>query len=184
NVTAVKPIETGCKKSKGELIPADGKVYQKLLREKIELIVPYRYQLAVAPMVAAKKEKRTISIKKIKKLILEKAKNHSLVLVEGAGGLLVPITEDYSFADLAKDLQAKCLVVVGSRLGAINQALLTFEVLKNRKIKTLGYILNEPYKNFNYTNESDRPALKTNRDLLKQLSKQYGLKEISYIKHQ
>ncbi|MBP9839234.1 MAG: dethiobiotin synthase, partial [Proteobacteria bacterium] len=135
NVTAVKPIETGCKKSKGELIPADGKVYQKLLHEKIELIVPYRYQLAVAPIVAAKKEKRTISIEKIKKLILEKAKNHSLVLVEGAGGLLVPITEDYSFADLAKDLQAKCLVVVGSRLGAINQALLTFEVLKNRKIK-------------------------------------------------
>ncbi|MCA9512429.1 MAG: dethiobiotin synthase, partial [Myxococcales bacterium] len=65
------------------------------------------------------------------------------VWVEGAGGLLVPIAEGFTYADLAARLRLPVLVVVGSRLGCLNHALLTLAELAHRGLPILGYVVNE-----------------------------------------
>jgi len=80
-------------------------------------------------------------------------------VVEGAGGLLVPLSWNATFADLARMLGLALVVVVGSRLGAINHALLTMETAKHRKLLVLGYVLNHPWPLDSLTAECNRKAL-------------------------
>jgi dethiobiotin synthetase len=68
------------------------------------------------------------------KKIEELSQYCDLLLIEGAGGLMVPITKRYTMIDLAKDLKAKTLLVTPSRLGCINDTLLSIEALKSREI--------------------------------------------------
>jgi len=84
-------------------------------------------------------------------------------LVEGAGGLLVPLTRDVHFGDLARLLGARVVVVVGSRLGAINHALLTFEALARRDVPIVGYVVNR-------LGPDDDLAVATNEPLLATLT--------------
>lgn len=74
----------------------------------------------------------------------EIALRRDFVIVEGAGGLLVPLAGCYTFADLARDLRLSLLVVVGSKLGALNHALLMLFCAQARSLSVVGYILNHP----------------------------------------
>lgn len=102
----------------------------------------YSFKLAASPHLAAKAEGRTINIKKIKDALKGLAKKYDFVIVEGAGGLLVPITEKLLFIDLVKELNIPVLLVAANRLGTINHTLLSIEALKKRKIKLLGVVFN------------------------------------------
>ena len=64
------------------------------------------------------------------------------MLVESAGGLLVPLAQGYSFAEMAVAVDLEVVVVVGSRLGALNQTLLTLEVVRRRGLRLAGYVVN------------------------------------------
>lgn len=70
------------------------------------------------------------------------AATHDVTFVEGAGGLLVPIASGVTFADLALRLDALVMVVVGSKLGAINHALLTMRYAQSLGLRVLGYVIN------------------------------------------
>ena len=90
----------------------------------------------------------------------------------------MPIKDGYDFCDLAKELNAKVLVVVGSRLGVLNHSALSFEVLKNQGLEIIGYVFNELTPM-----ESDDASLDTNREEVKKIAEKFSIKEIGYQAH-
>jgi dethiobiotin synthetase len=109
----------------------------------------YKLKLAASPHIAAREEQVQIETGSIKaameeKLQLLRPANRSLV-IEGAGGLLVPLNENVFVADLVKDLQAKLIIVSRNYLGSINHSLLTAEVCRYYKLDVLGWIFNDQY---------------------------------------
>jgi len=134
-VGVYKPIETGVTHTAPDatiLLEACQKVNEKFKDLKPLDITAYTFALPAAPFCADTEQ--TIKIEKI----IEKYHALSLLcdilLVEGAGGLLVPITKHYTMIDLAKELDSKVLLVTPSRLGCINDTLLSMEALKSREI--------------------------------------------------
>jgi dethiobiotin synthetase len=97
----------------------------------------------LAPYAAAMLENRPIDITAVQKAYHEIAAEHDLVLVEGAGGLLVPILRDYNFRDLAVDLKLEVILVAPNRLGVINHVLLSAESIANAGLRLALLILNE-----------------------------------------
>ncbi len=169
DVKVMKPVETGCLDAdSGSSEPADALLLQAAGNsgQAVDEIVPYTYKSAVAPSVAQAVEGPTIDVAALKAMALELASSCDLLVIEGAGGLLVPIVPQYTFADFCKDLSAQVLLVVGSKLGAINHCLLTLEVLRNREIPCLGYVLNEllapeaPRSGLSSASQSNRLAIR------------------------
>ena len=145
-VGVVKPVETGCLLgADGELIAADATALWQANGQSLALedVVPYRFVTPIAPAVAAMKEDRQIDFDFLADHIQRLSSECELLIVEGAGGLLVPLDEARTFADLAQHLEMTVLLVVASRLGCINHAALTLEVFRHRGLDVLGYVLNE-----------------------------------------
>lgn len=145
-VGVLKPAETGCERRDGILHPDDAMRLTGYARSSLplETVCPYRFSPPVAPSVAAEQAGVTIRPERIVQVFQSIASQHEVTLVEGAGGLLVPLVGRYSFADLARDLGIPILVVVGSKLGALNHTLLTLHCIETRGLPLAGYILNHP----------------------------------------
>lgn len=144
-VGVLKPLETGCRPDpRGVLIPEDAENlrYFSGSRESIDTICPYRFTDPLAPSVAAVRDGHDIQIDTIVATIRDFRRRHDLTIVEGAGGLLVPIWEDTTFADLAEQAKLPLLIVVGNRLGAINHAQLTAGWARAIGLETIGYVIN------------------------------------------
>lgn len=145
-VGVLKPAETGCRERNGELYPDDALRLARCATsaESVDRLCPYRFAPPVAPSVAARQAGVAIRPERLVRLFIDIAGRHDITIVEGAGGLLVPLTGRYTFADLARDLDIPTLVVVGSKLGALNHALLTLACMDARGLRLSGYILNHP----------------------------------------
>jgi dethiobiotin synthetase len=178
DVGVMKPIETGCLTRGGRLLPLDAMTLREASgsRDALDLINPYRFREPLAPMVAAEVSGRRIDMEKLSERFVRLADRHLAVLVEGAGGLMVPITETSSFLDLAGLLRLPLLVVIGSRLGALNHARLTVEAALHARLPVAGAILNHP-------NEQRSPAQRTNLLALRRVLPVPVLAEISYLVH-
>ena len=145
SVGVMKPAETGCEERDGRLHADDA---SRLLRFSgadlsPELVCPYRFAEPLAPAAAARRAGVRIEKAKIIECYRRIAPRHDVTVVEGAGGLMVPLADGYTFADLARDLALPLLVVVGSKLGAINHTLLTLHCAKSLGLPLLGYVLNQ-----------------------------------------
>ncbi|MGH7831022.1 MAG: dethiobiotin synthase [Candidatus Binatia bacterium] len=145
-VGVMKPVETGCAEKGGALFAADAFRLQQAAgcTEPLERVCPYRLKEPLAPSVAAERSGVQIDIGHIATLYSELRAQYDITLVEGAGGLLVPLLPHYTYADLASLLKLPVLVVVANRLGAINHLLLTLEHASCRGLSVLGYVLNQP----------------------------------------
>ena len=145
-VGVLKPAETGCDERDGVLYPDDALRLAGYARSSLplETLCPYRFSPPLAPSVAAEQAGVTIRPERIVEVFHAIADQHEVTLVEGAGGLLVPLVGRYAFADLAHDLGIPILVVVGSKLGALNHTLLTLDCIAARALPLAGYILNHP----------------------------------------
>ncbi len=131
-----KPFETGVINQ-----PVDGSSMLKLtqilnpnfLNVTINDVVPYQFELAAAPYIA--KNSTTIDIN----FLLEKKKYLEqfcdILIIEGAGGLLVPLEKDLFIIDIIKVFEAHAILIVPSNLGSINDTLLSQEALKNRGLE-------------------------------------------------
>lgn len=135
-----KPIQTGT------LEDRDAARVHVLSGVKIHPEI-FSYKAPLSPHVAAALENEEIDIKKIA-LPPEKK-----LIVEGAGGLLVPINKKYLMVDLMKQLNIPIMLVASSRLGTINHTLLSLEALNHRKLEVLGVIMNGPI------NEDNRKSI-------------------------
>lgn len=164
-VGVLKPAETGCTERDGALYPDDAvrlAGFAGLTADRPddwERLCPYRFPLPVAPSVAARQVGVRIEPERLVQRYSDVAKCHDVTIVEGAGGLLVPLAGRYSFADLAQDLAISVLVVVGSKLGALNHALLTLDCIRTRGLPLAGYVLNHP-------NAESDDAVRTNTETL------------------
>ncbi|MBI4948969.1 MAG: dethiobiotin synthase [Deltaproteobacteria bacterium] len=146
DVGVMKPVETGCAEAGGSLVPTDALALKKAAGsdDPLDLINPYRFSHPLSPNVAARLSGVETDLNRIESAFKTLSAVHEIILVEGAGGLLVPLNGDYTMADVAIRLSARLLIVAASKLGAINHALLTVECAKSRGIDVAGVILNHP----------------------------------------
>jgi len=161
-IGVAKPAETGCRFRRGVLYPEDAATLAAAADspEPIELVCPYRFAEPLAPALAAERVGVTIDLDALVAALHARAAALDLLLVEGAGGLLVPLTRSATYADLATALAAPVLLVVGSRLGAINHALLTLTALEARALPVRGYILNRLTADADLATETNAPLLR------------------------
>jgi dethiobiotin synthetase len=146
DVGVMKPIETGCPKRNDRLIPRDATFLRAVSRSKddLSLINPYRFSKPLAPLIAAEIDHKKIEIKKIRFVYQKLREKHDILFVEGAGGLLVPLTRKRTNLDLILELNIPIIVVVGSKLGAVNHTLLTLNRARESGVKILGLLINQP----------------------------------------
>lgn len=123
----------------------DAQFLRKSLRIKDPLseINPYRAWESLSPHVAFKRAKIKVEVDQITEVFRRLQQNHDFLIVEGAGGLLVPIKENYLVCDLIRDLGLDALIVSRSGLGTINHTLLTVQEAQRRGINARGIIFNQ-----------------------------------------
>ena len=140
----MKPVATGC------LVTAPDRANEDVaalmaasnVRVPVDLLNPYCFEPAIAPHIAARRAGTTISLAKIHECYRSLSSMADRVVVEGAGGLLVPLTTDEDWGDLVRDLELPVVLVVGMRLGCLNHALLTAEVIRSRGLPFAGWVAN------------------------------------------
>ena len=139
DVGVMKPIETGV----GSQGPLDAIALAEAagVRDAIGLVCPVRLALPAAPSVAADAEGCEVDLAAVREAFDTLRSRHECVIVEGAGGLLVPIRSAFTMADLARELALPLLVVTRGRLGTVNHTLLTLEVAAGRGLPVAGVVL-------------------------------------------
>ncbi len=130
-----KPVQTG------NYFSSDSEKVKKLVSNEKTVIHPEAYSLKhyMSPHAAAETENVSIDFDKIS---LPETSN--TLIIEGAGGILVPLNKKYMIVDLINKFEAEAIVVVQNYLGSINHSLATIECLKSRGIRITGWILNGP----------------------------------------
>jgi dethiobiotin synthetase len=143
-VGVYKPAETGCPIKDGILVGEDCARLTRAAggRQTSFETASYLFELPAAPLMAAEAREETIDPQKLRGDYRRLSDIFEYMIVEGAGGLRVPIAEDYTYLNLARELGLPVLVVVGSRLGCINHALLTLDSLETNGIPIAGYAMN------------------------------------------
>jgi len=146
DVGVMKPAETGCPRVDGRLQPQDALYLQQRAQstDPLEEICPYPLELPAAPSVAASAEGVVIDLDRIVKVFSGLAARHQLTLVEGAGGLLVPLTDTADYTHLIRKLKIPVLVVARASLGTMNHTLLTLNWARHLEIPVLGVVVNNP----------------------------------------
>jgi dethiobiotin synthetase len=144
-VIGMKPVAAGCDFVNGEWVNDDVLKLEAASNVKAprHLINPYSFKEAIAPHIAAKNAGVKINIAVIKQAFDALTKLADIVIVEGAGGFLVPINDSENMADLAAALDIPIILVVGMQLGCINHSMLTYEAIKARNLKLHGWIANK-----------------------------------------
>ena len=144
-VIGMKPIAAGCDLIDGEWVNED--VVKLTAASNVaaprELMNPYCFNEPIAPHLAAEIAGVEIDIAVLKSAFDQLCTLADVVIVEGAGGVLVPLNHQKNLTDLVLALNIPIIIVVGVRLGCINHALLTFEAIKTRKIRLKGWVANQ-----------------------------------------
>ncbi len=140
DAVGMKPAQSGA--SPGEASDADRLHAASGAVEPLEALCPYSFSAPLAPAVAARAEGREVSFPRLVEAARALAARHAAVVVEGAGGLLVPLTERETFADLAVALALPVVVVARAGLGTVNHTALTVEALRGRGLVVAAIVLN------------------------------------------
>ncbi len=139
-VRVLKPVETGCGQDGDTLVPRDALALAAAADDPrpIAEICPYPLRLPAAPEAAARAEGIQIDPERIERAYTEAAAGAELVLVEGAGGLLVPLAPGLDMAGLARRLALPLLIVARAGLGTLNHTRLTLEAARARDLEVRG----------------------------------------------
>ena len=169
-VAVMKPVETGV-----EGDPEDALRLRAAAADPAPLddICPYRLRAPLAPAVAAAREGVTLDLDRIAALVVRRVATADVLLVEGAGGLLVPLAGRTTYAELAARLGLPLLIVGANRLGTINHCALTARAAAAAGIAVRGFVLSQP------TPTPDASAA-TNADMIAQLT---GLPCLGVLRH-
>lgn len=144
DVGVMKPVETGAPLRGRRRVGDDAALLHQLVapEDSLEDVNPVALALPAAPAAAARHEGVTIDLARIREAYARLCARHEIVLVEGAGGLLVPIDTKTTMADLALALDCPLIVVARKRLGTINHTLLTLREAGRLGCRVLGVVLN------------------------------------------
>ncbi len=142
-VGVMKPVATGCLGDGRRLVCEDAVyLFEAAENERPSLTNPLRFRNPLAPSVASVIEKKEIPIEKIFKAYRELQRHYEFVIVEGIGGLLVPITKEYFVANLIHEFDLPLVIVTRGGLGTINHTLLTVDAAVIRGFDVRGIIFN------------------------------------------
>lgn len=149
NIAAIKPIISGYNAS--DLASDTALILQSLALpitpENIEKISPWRFSAPLSPDMAAKKEGRKIELNEVVEFCQASAKSADILLIEGVGGVLVPLNETNTIRDLAEklvvELDAEIILVAGSYLGSISHTLSAIEALAAKNLHLHKLIISE-----------------------------------------
>lgn len=149
-VGVMKPIATGCFGLDHRLISADAAFLMEAAEnEYTGLSCPSRFRNPLAPNVAATLEKREVALDQIRAAYEELQKHYDFIIVEGIGGLMVPLAKDYFVTNLIRDFKLPIVIVSRPTLGTINHTLLTVDAAVIRGFEIRGIIFNRiPTVNF------------------------------------
>lgn len=138
-------------------------------------MAPYHFAFASSPHLAARLDGRCIDPGRIKKSFRSLSESFDIVIVEGVGGLLVPLGNDVLAIDIIKELDLPVILVAANKLGAINHTLLSLEALRARKIKVIGTV-------FNNTVSEKEVILNDNPNIVKKLGNTKMLGVLPYAR--
>ena len=140
----MKPIQSGALQTKDGLISQDACLMATAagVDDKMDLINPICLREPLAPSVAAEVEGIKVDIEKIKRAYDRLKKMHDFIVVEGAGGIVVPITSDFLVADLVKMFDLPVIIISRPSLGTINHTVLTVEYARLKNVNVIGVIIN------------------------------------------
>jgi dethiobiotin synthetase len=153
DAVGMKPICTGDDSDVRQLLDACGSC------EPEHLINPVWYRTPVAPYTASIIENRLIDLERIREAFELLARQHSSVLVEGAGGIAVPIFAHYDFRDLARDLGLSVIIVAANRLGVLNHARLTVEAVRAAGLRCSLIALNSTHPDSDISQQTNLSIL-------------------------
>lgn len=144
NVGVMKPFESGTDAS-GQEMAGDAWALKAASGspDDIRDINPYNFKAPLAPQAAAMLEKADIDIARVTSAYTKLCDRHDVVIIEGAGGILVPIREGYFYSDLMAEWQAPVIIVSRLTLGTINHTLLSCHYLRSIGVTVAGVILND-----------------------------------------
>jgi dethiobiotin synthetase len=158
-VAAMKPVVTGLDDPPGEW-PHDHVLLARATGQTPEEVAPYRFGPPVSPHYAAELAGETIEPARI----LAAARAHDLLVCEGVGGLMVPITPGYLVRDLAVDLALPVVIAARTGLGTINHTLLSVEAARAAGLTVAGVVMT-PWP------AEPEPIERSNRDTVERLGR-------------
>jgi dethiobiotin synthetase len=138
-VAAMKPIETGVAGA-----PADAAILHAAAggTDRLDDVCPSRFADPLAPMVAAARAHDPVDLAGLDAAFQRLTRDRDAIIVEGAGGLLVPITEQLAFDGLFRRWELDLIVVAANRLGALNHTLLTVRAARQAGLRVRAVVLN------------------------------------------
>ncbi len=143
NVGVMKPVTAGCEERNGELVSEDAELLAWAAGiDCDDDVAPYRLREPLAPVEAAARDGVKIDFERIADSYQRLCARHDFVLVEGAGGLMVPLNGGLLIADLANRLHLPLLVVARPNLGTVNHSVLTCYAASQLGLEVKGVIVN------------------------------------------
>jgi len=144
NPGVMKPVATGCRRVAGELVSADTLCLLDAsgATDPVGLVSPFSYEPPVAPTVAAAMADRPIRLDAITDAFERLARQHDVIVVEGIGGIMVPLGDRVTVVDMARDLGLPLIIVARPSLGTINHTLLTVHAAQTAGLDVAAVVLN------------------------------------------
>ncbi len=144
-VAAMKPVASGCQMTDQGLRNDDALALQQAADIKVDYqaINPYAFEPAIAPHIAAQQAGVGIDLNRLQQGYQQLKSMADAVVVEGAGGWLVPLNDNQSIADLAVNINLPVVLVVAIKLGCINHALLTADSIRSTGLSLAGWVAND-----------------------------------------
>jgi dethiobiotin synthetase len=145
DVVTCKPVATGAQQVDGRWVADDTVALAEAagLDDEWERVTPWAFPDPVAPPLAARRCGVALTLTAIATAVRERARPGAVLLVEGIGGLLCPLTEAETVADLVRELALPLVVVARRSLGTLNHTLLTLEVARGRGLAVAGVVVSE-----------------------------------------
>lgn len=143
-VAVLKPAATGCVHRREGLVSEDAEFLAACAdaRFPLDLICPQRYEEPLAPAVAAERAKRPLDWEAIDRSIRLMSAESDVMVVEGVGGILVPMDAKHTVLDLATWIGSPAVIVARPNLGTINHTLLTAGALRGAGVRVAGVVIN------------------------------------------
>jgi len=166
-VAVSKPVATGCVHRREGLVSEDAEFLASCAdaRFPLDIICPQRYREPLAPAVAADRAKQPLDWLAIDRSLQLMSRESDVIIVEGVGGILVPLDADHTTLDLAEWLAFPAVIVARANLGTINHTLLTIETLRRAAVPIAGVVINR------YPADTPSTAEETNPRYIEKIGK-------------
>lgn len=174
--TYMKPVQTGCIRGETVLAAPDFDYVADLPNVVVadyQTHVPYRFELPASPHLAAAQEHARVALPPVLDAFRRLSDEREIVVVEGAGGVFVPLNDNEMMLDLMKALRLPVVLVTSPRLGTLNHTLLTLHALASRDLFVAGVVYN------NQDQDTRNPIYQDNKEVIRHHARASAFLEIS-----